>query len=219
MYLVLCRVVVSHLANSSFKSQLPPIFFKISVSVRRTVWGILKEMELSQWWCPLFGRPKWTLGRTQCLSASQDVKDIAVGHQLRKKPHLSQEVTTNHIYSACSQQTPPFLLQFLGPWVWSSGVLQFLIFRKTKSYRDKSHSFVSFCKNDWHFFQVICHHFLFRTKTQRLTRQRFQLIWVSAHSFSIVSQVNWNPHLIKCPRSEFPSCWSPLFLKFTILWP
>lgn len=99
MYLVLCRVLVSHLANSSFKSQLPPFFFKISVSVRGTVWGILKEMELSQWCCLLFGRPKWTkwtLGRTQCLSASQDVKDIAIGHQLTKNltsPRESPPIT------------------------------------------------------------------------------------------------------------------------------
>ena len=153
MYLVLCRVVVSHLANSSFKSQLPPFFFKMSLSVRGAVWGILKEMELSQWWCPHFGRPKWTLGRTQCLSASQDVKDIAIGRQLTK--NLTSPRESPPITSTCPvpSKLHPSSFSFLGPLVWSSGVLQLLIFGKTKSYRDRSHSFVSFVKlpDDRHF--------------------------------------------------------------------
>ena len=212
--------MVSRLANSSFKSQLHPFFFRISVSVRGAVWGILKETELSQRCCPLFGHPKWTLGRTRCLSASQEVKDTAVGHQLTKNltsPRESPPITSTR---PVPSKLHPSSFSFLGPLVQSSGVLPFLIFGKTKSYRDKSYPFVSLCKVLLQLAFFSSHlSFPFQDKDSGRQDSTFNLLGSVPTLSSTVSQVNWNPHLIKCPRSEFPGCWSPLFRKFTILWP
>lgn len=105
--------MVSHLANFS-KSHLHPVFFKVWKRVKGAVWGILKETGLwSQWCCPLFGRPKWTLGRTQCLSAFTGGQ----GHRGRPAAHpnltsTGQSPPTTFTLPALSKSLP-FFLQFL----------------------------------------------------------------------------------------------------------